>query len=122
MNLQLYFQSNRHHYRPGEWLDGGANWNLSIVPHSIEFRLLWFTRGKGNRDMQVVATLPLRTTSSMGSAPFRFQLPNAPHSFSGTLSSLVWAVEAVVLPGETSTRLEFVLSPTGSEIVLPRID
>ena len=44
--------------------------------------------------------------------------PEAPHSFSGALISLIWAVELLVEPGGLSERIEITVSPTGEEILL----
>ena len=50
---------------------------------------------------------------------FSLALPRQPFSFSGKLISLEWALELIVEPGSNVARETFVLSPTGSEVVLP---
>lgn len=122
MDIQLSFRNGQLQFRPGDWLEGHTSWNLSTPPQSIEVRLLWFTQGKGNRDMHIVEKVAVQTNSAMGDAPFRFRLPEAPYSFSGTLVSLAWAVETVAFPSQKSAHIEFVLSSTGQEILLPRIE
>lgn len=46
------------------------------------------------------------------------RLPADPYSFSGTLISLVWALEVVAEPGGAAGRIDVVVSPTGNEIRL----
>jgi len=82
----------------------------------FEVRLGWRTRGKGNTDQDVVATVKT-------GRDFWFRLPaDGPYSFSGKLVSLVWAVEAErgSWPRKETVRQEFILSPTGREIELYR--
>ena len=45
------------------------------------------------------------------------QLPG-PWSFVGELITLVWAIEAVVEPGDHAARIEIAVSPTGRPIRL----
>jgi hypothetical protein len=87
---------------------------------------LWFTRGKGTSDASIVETTNLAAPAAMGDAPFRFSLPAAPHSFSGQLIALQWAVEIVAIGPKKREmgreRLEFWLSPSDKEIILGRAD
>lgn len=112
-------------FRPHNVIEGSVNWNLSSQVKSIEIRLVWFTRGKGTPDISIVDSRALAAPPGMGDAPFRFTLPEAPHSFSGRLISLIWAVEAVAIPNRgkdlASGRQEFILSPLDQEIVLREI-
>ena len=74
--------------------------------------------------MSIVETVPLSAefNRSSGDAPFRFQLPSAPYSFSGKLISLVWAVEVVALPANIAGRVNIILSPDGKEIELLQVE
>lgn len=52
---------------------------------------------------------------------FRFQLPEAPYSFSGKLISLAWALELIAYPSKEVVRREIVLAPGGSEVRLESV-
>ncbi len=117
--LRIGTREERKHYRPGEELVGAAGWELDKAPAAVEVRLIWFTRGKGTEDVGVVDTVRFDETKAAEARPFRFRLPDAPHSFSGKLISLIWAVEAVALPSKEAARFEFALGPEGRELVLP---
>lgn len=107
--------AERAAHRPGEELRGEATWHLAAAPESLSLRLFWYTQGKGTQDVEVAETLEIEP-SAEGSREFRFLLPEGPYSFSGTLISLVWAVELVAEPGGEAARAEIVVSPTGREI------
>ncbi len=102
----------------GDVLAGEAAWELERAPAWLEVRLLWLTRGKGTQDAAVADTKRIERPAADGREGFQFVLPDAPCSFSGKLISLVWAVELVAADEGGVARAEFVLSPTGSEIVL----
>lgn len=110
-------------FRPGERIEGSLSWSLDEPAKAIELRLFWHTSGKGDRDVTVVDRLRLgNPPPSESRRPFRFQLPADPWSFSGSLITLAWALEAVVLPSNESVLLDLVVSPTAGEIRLPRIE
>lgn len=125
-DINITTRGGRLAYRPGEWLEGSANWNLSMPLQAVEIRLLWFTRGRGTPDASVVDSSRVEAPSPMSDAPFRFQLPTAPHSFSGQLIALSWAVEVVAIAqrgkDRLSERLEFRLSPFDADITLPVVE
>jgi hypothetical protein len=104
--------------RPGETLDVTFEWSLSEAPDTIEARLFWYTSGKGTQDLVIVETQPASPVAR-GDQRFRFTLPTAPYSFSGSLITLSWAVELVA--GELAERWEFVLSPEAREVTLERL-
>ena len=121
-DLKIGTRDDRKSFQPGEELLGAAGWKLDHPPRSIEVRLIWFTRGTGTEDAGLVDTVRFDQPKAAEARPFRFQLPDAPYSFSGNLITLTWALELVVLPGNESKRFEFVLGPAGQEIVLPKIE
>ena len=109
-------------FRPGERIEGSLSWSLAEEPTAIEVRLFWHTSGKGDRDVEVVDRLRLAAPpASESRRPFRLRLPLAPWSFSGSLITLSWALEAVVLPSNESVLLDLVVSPTGEEVRLPSV-
>jgi hypothetical protein len=108
----------RTNRQPGESVEFSALWALQKSPAAVEARLFWFTRGKGTEDVEIVAALQAPSPGPAGEHVFRFTLPPSPHSFSGRLISLTWAVELIA--GRASARCEFVLAPDGREIVLAK--
>jgi hypothetical protein len=117
--LNVSFSDNKREFQPGERLEGMAGWSLDGHPESVEVRLLWHTKGRGSKDLEIVDTFTIADPRQEQEEPFQFNLPQSPYSFSGQLISLIWTVELVIEPGSESTHLDFTLSPTGREILLP---
>jgi hypothetical protein len=105
-------------FRPGEKVSGKVLWILDDRPEAFEIRLFWYTEGKGTQDVEIVDVMKIDSSAEHREDEFSFTLPNGPYSFSGKLISLLWAIEAVVLPSEQAERLGITVSPTGREIVL----
>jgi hypothetical protein len=84
----------------------------------LELRLFWYTKGKGDRDVQIVDSRAWANPALQERRDFRFTLPRAPYSFSGKLISLIWALELVEPRTGEEARVEFVMAPTGREILL----
>lgn len=134
-------------FRPGDTISGSVSW--SQLPEHItglEARLLWYTEGKGNQDLDVVASQQLmgepgdqserlqNASSRMqdastrlssgsdgsqeGSARFDFTAPTRPFSFSGKLISLVWTIEVVLFPDADGYQEPITISSDGQEIEL----
>jgi hypothetical protein len=116
--IEIQTEGNRVAYAPGEALAGTVSWRLDTPATGVEVRLFWYTRGKGTTDVQVVKAKQFDAAGTSGRADFRFVLPEEPYSFSGKLVSLVWALEAIVQPGERAQRLELVVAPGGREALL----
>jgi hypothetical protein len=106
-------------FLPGETVEGTLGWHFDGPARSVELRLFWYTEGKGDQDVGVVAAAPYGNPGTEGIREFRFRLPEGPYSFSGKLISLCWALEAVAEPGPRAERLPITVSPTRQEIVLP---
>ena len=102
--------------QPGDQIKARAAWQMSSVPESIEFHLLWHTKGKGTEDIEIVETTNIQVHDRAGYHEVQFQLPNQPYSFSGKLISLIWGLEMIV--DDEFLRKEFTLSPTGREVVI----
>ena len=119
-NIDIQVDYDHREFTPGDTISGKVNWANVSGADAVAFRLFWYTSGKGTQDVMVLEER--EWPISQGSAKFSFVLPNEPYSFSGTLISLTWAIEAVILPGETSTaRHEFQLTPDGNELILAPI-
>ena len=125
--ISIELDDSRTAYRPGEEVSGAVLWVIDDeddpgggVPEieSAEVRLIWFTRGRGDRDSGIVAAEELPGPQATDRRRFSFPIPAGPYSVSGKLISLVWAVEAVLEPGSRAARTEITVSPTGREVVL----
>lgn len=114
--LRLETENNRTNYMPGEELKGIAMWQMDKRPRDIEVRIFWYTEGKGTQDVEIVDTIRLESPKQNDVCNFEFTLPQGPHSFSGSLISLLWAIEVVAEPSGDTERLSFNLSSTGEEI------
>lgn len=112
----------RQAFQPGETIAGVAEWTLAEAPVRAELRLFWETRGKGTRDVGVEATIAFEAAGSVEARPFSLRAPDAPRSVTGRLIAVVWAVELVLEPGETTACEEIVIGPHGREISLERPD
>jgi hypothetical protein len=117
--LQISTDGGKTGYLPGETVSGSVRWQFEQQAEGIDVRLFWYTQGKGTRDVGVSDSQRIKAPPLAGRESFSFVLPDAPYSFSGKLISLLWAVEAVVHPGDEAGIVEIVMSPDGGEIVLP---
>jgi hypothetical protein len=114
--LSIETRESQHRFRPTETIRGTVSWRLATEPRKLELRLFWYTKGKGDQDVEVIVRLTL--DAAICRQDFAFTLPEEPYSFSGKFVSLVWALELVSEEPEDASRLEFVMSPTGEEILL----
>jgi hypothetical protein len=108
-------------FAPGEEISGTVYWSFDSAPRGVELRLFWFTRGKGTEDAGVAQTTRFEQPLPSETRSFRFLLPEAPYSFSGTLISLVWALELIASPSKETTRCEFVMAPDRREVRLEKV-
>ena len=107
---------------PGRAVTGHIAWQLDEDRQWLELRLLWHTEGKGTRDGELVQTHRITSPATSGREPFSFTLPTGPYSFSGSLISVVWALELVGDDEQHAQRLELTLSPHGREIELREVE
>jgi hypothetical protein len=119
--FQITTVDGRTNFEPGELLEVAAEWNLDSPPDRAEVRLVWYTRGKGDTDVAVLKTIPWDAPQARDNRRCEILLPESPYGFSGTLISLVWAVE-LVLGKKHSTRLDLIVAPGAKEIQLTPID
>lgn len=115
----LQLQLNRTDFSPGDTVTGTASWQLEAAPKDATLDLVWSTKGKGTRDIEVVQTHRFNQPQTRDQQPFTIKLPGAPYTFSGQLISLVWQIELNV--GEQTESVEITLAPGGREVLLPRI-
>lgn len=116
--LDIELNDGKDAFAPAELVEGRIEWNLDANPKALELSLLWYTSGKGTRDIRVLHTNRIDSPGAFGSDKFSFTLPPGPYSFSGKLISLIWALELTCTPGDETVRKEIVVSPTGREILL----
>ena len=117
-NLSIELRDYKKDYRPGETIEGEIRWNLISQPESLELSLFWYTKGKGTQDIKIIRSIKIDSPGASGSKTFTFNVPDGPYSFSGTLISLMWAIELVAYPDKKTCRAEMVVSPTEQEIQL----
>ena len=116
--LSIQLEQDKTVFRPGDVVAGTVRWQLEDQARQVELRLLWYTQGKGDEDAGLVETMTFAQPGLSDQRSFRFTLPSAPYSFSGSLISLTWALELSTRPGDNCERREITVSPTCREILL----
>jgi len=116
--LALELADERKYFKPREIIQGIAKWGLNKKIEFIEIRLFWYTKGKGNIDVELAQVVKIEQPPNVGEKDFAFTAPNGPYSFSGKLISLIWAIELITKPATENARVEFFISHTGAEILL----
>lgn len=114
--LHIDITDHQQSFLPGQILSGTVHWDNQRSAKDASLRLLWYTEGKGTEDIGIVESVEYEGAQLSDRYAFEFTLPIGPYTFSGRLISLVWALELQV--GKEWLRHEFVLSPTGNEILL----
>lgn len=107
-------------FEPSETIAVEAQWELDAEPEALEVRLVWNTSGKGDTDIGVEKRISLDSPGLAESRSLELKLPAAPYSFSGKYVSLIWALELVAHPANTSCRTEITIAPGQSEVLLHR--
>ena len=117
-NLHIDTAEQQTAFEPGAEIEVYLEWDLDEPAEAVELRLVWNTSGKGTTDVAVVKTVRFDGPSQQESRRTTLTLPLSPYSFSGTLVSLIWALELVALPSGESARTEITIGPGGEEVVL----
>ncbi len=108
-------------YTPGESINGTVEWTeLSEKTKRFETRLIWYTEGKGDTDVEIIETATEPSPGPSGHTKFSFVAPTRPFSFSGKLISLIWAIEVVEFPSRDGIKETLVISANGNEIMLEK--
>lgn len=113
----IQVRTERDAYTPGETISGSITWDSGETDSRIELRLIWYTSGKGTTDYKICDSAIYEDLSGSGQAEFAFQAPVYPNSYSGTLISIQWALEAIRFPDRYSTRVDLTIGPDAREIV-----
>ena len=116
--MRVDLDDDRRWYLPGDSVSGRVGWTTEPEPEAVELRLFWHTSGKGTEDVEIVDDLRIEAPGSSGERGFSFHLPLGPYSFSGSLITLAWALELVLLPGGETERVDLVVSPIPVEVQL----
>jgi len=117
-SLKLEIRDGQTAFRPGDEVVGTASWQLERAPRELEVRLFWRTEGKGTQDVHIADTVRYADAAASEQREFLLVVPRGPFSFSGSLISLIWAIEAVATHPAATARAGIVVSPTGAEIEL----
>lgn len=117
--LPIKLDQPQANFAPGDLISGTiATSDLPSDTSKLAIRLLWFTTGKGTRDVntcfEIVQAIGPRTSAQT----FEFIAPHRPLSFSGQLISLQWAIEVVAFPSRQSSLAEVVITHSDAEITL----
>lgn len=119
-SMRIESADGRTAFEPGEKMIVVAEWSLVERPESIEIRLVWNTRGKGDTDVEVVDVKSIDAPPAHDKHRAEFLLPTEPYSFSGKLISLIWGLELIALPSNEAARLDITIAPGGREVVLQK--
>ena len=114
--LEIRLSDQDGYCEPGAKLAIPIAWRFDEEQSGLELRVVWNAHGKGSPNLGVVHTESVEHPSFQGSRTIHVELPQAPYSFSGTLVSIVWALELVAQPSQVSTRHEIVIAPQGREV------
>jgi hypothetical protein len=93
-----------------------VRWSADRAPEGVEVRLLWETRGQGDREEGVAESVQVPLPATSGEEVVELTLPRGPWSYEGRLLQIVWLVDAVLWPSGEQSRCELVLSPTGAAL------
>ncbi|NOZ94806.1 MAG: hypothetical protein GXP47_08730 [Acidobacteria bacterium] len=110
--LRIELAGGRSWARPGAVLSGTVRWELDEPPGRLELRLLWYTEGRGSRDVGVVRREGFEAPESSGKLSFRLSVPPGPYSFEGRIVTLRWLVEAEAQRSGLVAQESLVVAPT----------
>jgi len=113
VSVEVRLLEERDCWSPGETVRAEVRWRTDEPPEGVEARLLWETRGRGDREEGVVATVAVPAPGVLGEEVVELHLPRGPWSYQGRVLQIVWLVEAVLWPSGEQARAELVVSPTG---------
>jgi len=120
-SVTIQLTDRRTAFAPREKIAGKVTWQLEKPPQSAELRLVWSTTGRGIVDLGIAETFPFPNPQAAETRSFAITLPDGPYSFSGTLITLTWTLEAVLQPGNVSEGVEIVVAPGGKAVALPQV-
>ena len=116
--MNLTIEVNKLAFQPGESIAGVLTWQGVENANRIDIRLIWHTSGKGTQDVGVASSESDSSPGASGKQAFSFVAPSYPCSYSGSLISVSWAIEAIVFPQRFAERTDLVIGPDAREIIL----
>ncbi len=116
--LRINLDKDERWFKPGESITGKISWHNDAQVDSVEVHLCWFTQGKGSEDVGIVSTWKVPQPGPSGNSAFTFTAPEGPYSFAGSLVSLSWTLELIVLPPGETERVDILVGPRPAEIIL----
>jgi hypothetical protein len=116
--MSIDLEDNRRDFSPRDTVSGRVSWTLDGDAKSAELRLFWYTAGKGTQNVGVDQTVPFANPELHDRRDFRLTLPAAPYSCSGSLVSIMWALELIIEPGGRTERVNITVAPGGHEVIL----
>ncbi|MDA3960688.1 MAG: hypothetical protein PF961_07845 [Planctomycetota bacterium] len=103
---------------PGARVQAQVSWTLQERADRVAVKLIWYTEGKGTEDLGLIDSEIIEDAGTSGNTVVSLQCPDFPYSFSGTLISLHYAVEAVTEPPQAVQQAPLVIAPNATEIAL----
>jgi hypothetical protein len=113
--LGIELNGNKTAFAPGEPVEGRIEWQSDVNPAALELSLLWYTSGKGTRDIGICGTHRVEHPGSLGSDTFA-SLPPALQLLRQMIS-LIWTW-ATSTPGTRPSDRKS-SCPHGKGITLP---
>ncbi len=111
----IKFNLERNAFEPGEPIVGQVSWQLLSDCDELHIRLIWYTSGKGQQDFAIVQQSIVQRPNESGEFELQFVAPAWPHSFSGKLITLSWAIEVIRKPSNQAARFDLVIGPERRE-------
>lgn len=119
--ISIQLKDGKISYQPGEKICGELEWDLTQEVENIAINVFWYTEGMGDQDSEIAETEIIKSPLKSDRQSFKIELPMAPYSYSGKITSLKWALEATTLKNKVKDVKEFSMMPENKEIILPEI-
>jgi hypothetical protein len=119
--ILLRLKDEKMTYYPGEKIRGEIEWDLANEVKAIMINIFWYTVGRGDQDTETVIVDKIDMPLKSGRQDFAIELPMAPYSYKGQISSLNWAVEVSTLEAKVKDAISFKLNPFDQKIKLPEV-
>ena len=119
--ISIKLKDGKISYHPGEKILGELEWDLTQEVQDIAINIFWYSEGIGEQDSEIAETEIIKSPIKSDKQSFEMELPMAPYTYSGNITSLKWAIEATTLEDKVKDIKEFSMTPGNKEIVLPEI-
>ncbi len=119
--ISIQLKDAKISYHPGEKISGEVEWDLTQEVKEIAINVFWYTEGIGDQDSEIAESEIIKLPLKSDRQSFEIELPMAPYSYSGQITSLKWAIEATTLKDKVKDVKEFSMTPGNKEIILPEI-